>query len=136
MLGLVWAVPPDILGMPTWILNGLSVTGLVAFILAGLATSRLWTRHQVQLLTQAHEREVENVKARYELHIERTIELYKGRVDDAVRREQEWHDVADRWQKVAEMLGDSVNPLLEQSQTTLAILQAWQAAANRPGRRS
>jgi transposase len=142
----VWAMPPEVAGLPTWVLNGLSVGGLVMFILVGLATSRLWTRHQVDLLTTQHqressnlvtqhEREMTNLRDRYENHIQRTVDLYQGRVEDAIRREQEWHQVADKWQQVATLLSDSIDPLHEQSKTMMTILQTWQVA-NRQGRRS
>lgn len=139
---LLAAVPPEIGGLPTWALNGLSVGGLVTFILMGLATSRLWTKRQVDELTKQHEREVNNLtrqhdremadtKARYELHINRTVENYQGRVDDARTREVEWRDVANRWQAVADMLGQGLEPLQDQGETMLRLLQAWQSEASR-----
>lgn len=127
-------MPPEIVGLPTWMLNGLSISGLVLFIIVGLSTSRLWTKQQVELLNQAHAREVGNIKERYELHIRRTVELYEGRVTDAVRREQEWHAVADKWQEVARVMSDAIEPMQEQSLTALTILQTWQG--NRQGRRT
>lgn len=136
------AVPPELAGLPTWALNGLTVGGLVSFILMGLATSRLWTKRQVDELTKQHEREVNNLvkqherevtdlKARYETHITRTVELYQGRVQDALTRETEWRDVAGKWQAVADMLGQGIEPLQDQSETMLRLLQAWQSEASR-----
>jgi uncharacterized membrane-anchored protein YhcB (DUF1043 family) len=128
---LLAAVPPDIGGLPTWAWNGLSVGGLVSFIVMGLATSRLYTKRQVDEQTKQHEREVADLKARYELHINRTVELYQGRVDDALTREREWRDVAYKWQATADMLGRGLEPLQEQSETMLRVLQAWQSEAQR-----
>lgn len=139
---LLAAVPPEIGGLPTWAWNGLSVGGLVSFILMGLATSKLWTKRQVDELTKQHEREVTRMvadhtremgdtKARYELHINRTVELYQGRVEDARTRENEWRDVALKWQAVADMLGQGLEPLQDQSETMLRLLQAWQSEASR-----
>src|SRR6185295_12632097 len=98
IMHLAAAVPPEIAGLPTWALNGLSIGGLVMLILMGLFTSKLWTKRQVDELVKQHEREVnathaqhvretEATIARYETHLTRTIELYQGRVDDALTRE-------------------------------------------------
>jgi hypothetical protein len=147
------AVPPEIGGLPTWGLNILSVGGLVSFILMGLATSRLWTKSQVDKLNEQHAREVENlnkqqerevsrtkadheremadVKARYELHITRTVELYQGRVEDALTREKEWRDVSRQWEGVATLLSQGLEPLQEQSEAMLRIVTAWQAESQR-----
>jgi hypothetical protein len=146
---LYWtAVPPEIAGLPTWALNGLSIGGLVMFILMGLATSRLWTKSQVDIvradhtkavddLNKVHDREIADMKARYELHIERTVEQYKGRVVEAVSREEQWREVAFKWQAVAEMLSSGIEPMQDQSAATLAILQAWQSSSfPRPGKRT
>lgn len=136
------AVPSEIAGLPTWALNGLSVGSLVSFILVGLATSRLWTKRQVDELTKQHEREVANLttihkqqlddlKVRFESHISSTVESYKDRVDESRTRESEWRDVANRWQAVADMLGQGLEPLQDQSETMLRLLQAWQTEASR-----
>jgi len=131
MIHLLAAVPPDIGGLPTWAWNGLSVGSLVSFIVMGLATSRLYTKRQVDELIKQHDREVADLKARYELHINRTVELYQGRVDDALTREREWRDVAQQWQATADMLGRGLEPLQDQSETMLRVLQAWQSEAQR-----
>lgn len=136
------AVPPEIAGLPTWALNGLSIGSLVGLIITGLFTSKLWTKRQVDELVQQqtrevtrtksdHEREMSDIKARYEKHIERTVELYKGRVEDSLTREREWRDVAQQWQQVASMLGQGIEPMQEQSETILRILQAWQSESRR-----
>jgi hypothetical protein len=136
------AVPPEFAGLPNWLWNGLSVGGLVSFILMGLATSRLWTKRQVDELTKQHEREVttltrnhdreiEDLKARYETHILRTVELLDGRVTDARTRENEWRDVAQKWQSVAEMLSSGLEPLQDQGETMLRLLQAWQTESRK-----
>lgn len=135
-------VPPEILGMPTWAINGLTVGSLVSFILLSLATSRLWTKRQVDELTRQHEREVttltknhdrqvEDLKSRYEMHINRTVELLEKRADDARTRENEWRDVAQKWQTVADMLSSGLEPLQDQGETMLRLLQAWQSEASR-----
>lgn len=142
MIHLLAALPPVVGGLPTWAWNGLSVGGLVSFIVMGLATSRLYTKRQVDEQTKQHEREVgtlatqhdrevADLKARYELHINRTVELYQGRVDDALTREREWRDVARQWQTTADLLGRGLEPLQEQSETMLRVLQAWQSEAQR-----
>lgn len=139
---LLAAVPPEIAGLPSWAFNGLSIGGLVSFILMGLATSRLWTKRQVDELTKQHEREVATLtrnheqqvvdtKARYESHISSTVKMYEGRVEDARTREVEWRDVATRWQAVADMLGQGLEPLQDQSETMLRLLQAWQSESSR-----
>jgi hypothetical protein len=141
---LLAAVPPEIAGLPTWALNGLSIGSLVGFIIMGLATSRLWTKRQVDELVKQqerevsrtkadHDREMADTKARYETHIERTVELYKGRVEDALTREREWRDVANRWQEVSSMLSAGIEPMQEQSETILRILSAWQVESRRKG---
>jgi hypothetical protein len=148
-LALLAAVPPEIAGLPTWALNGLSIGSLVSFIILGLATSRLWTKRQVDELVKQHERETKtigenhtremnDVKARYETHINRTVELYQGRVDDALTRERErldevkeWREIARSWQGTAELLSAGIEPMQEQSETSLRILQALQAESRR-----
>jgi hypothetical protein len=135
-------VPPEIAGLPTWALNGLSIGGLVMLILIGLFTSKLWTKRQVDELikqqerevarTKAdHEREMTDVKARYEMHLARTVELYQGRVDDALTRERDWRDVSRQWEGVATMLSQGIEPLQEQSEAMLRIVSAWQAESQR-----
>lgn len=141
---LMEALPSPSDGFSDWALKGLSIGSLLTLIIGGLATSRLWTKSQVDIiradhtraidnLVKQHDREIEDLKARYELHINRTVELYQGRVDDARDRENQWHVIADRWQSVSEMLGAGIEPMQEQSATTLRILQAWQAESTRKG---
>lgn len=143
------AVPPEIAGLPTWALNGLSIGSLVCLIISGLVTSRLWTKRQVDELVKQQEREVARIavdhqretadmKSRYETHINRTVELYQGRVADALAREQErrgemaeWREIARQWQSTAEMLAQGIEPMQEQSETQLRILEAWQAESRR-----
>jgi hypothetical protein len=137
------------MGLPTWAWNGLSVGGLVTFILMGLATSRLWTKRQVDIvredhnkailtLERQHDREVADLKARYEKHGDTTVKQFEERVAESVKRESDWRDVAFRWQAVSEMLAGGLEPMQEQSASSLAILQSWQAAAaaQRPGKRT
>ena len=137
IMHLAAAVPPEIAGLPTWALNGLSIGGLVMLILMGLFTSKLWTKRQVDELVKQHEREVnathaqhvretEATIARYETHLTRTIELYQGRVDDALTREGQWRDVARQWEGVASLLSQGIEPLQEQSEAMLRIVTAWQ----------
>jgi hypothetical protein len=46
---------PEVLGLPGgWGSNLLTVGGLITFIIVGLATSRLWTKSQVNELTTRH----------------------------------------------------------------------------------
>lgn len=141
---MVWlaAVPPEIAGLPTWALNGISIGSLVMFILTGLATSKLWTKRQVDELVKQHEREQQRmqadhtremveVKARYETHITRTVELYQGRVDDARERERDWKDVARQWESTAQLLAQGLEPLQDQGEALLRIVQAWQSESAR-----
>jgi hypothetical protein len=111
-------------------------------ILMGLFTSKLWTKRQVDELikqqerevarTKAdHEREMAAIQARYEMHLTRTVELYQGRVDDALTREREWRDVSRQWEGVATMLSQGLEPLQEQSEAMLRIVSAWQAESHR-----
>lgn len=143
MLSSYWAaVPSEIAGLPTWALNGFSIGSLVMFILAGIATSRLWTKSQVDIiradhtkaidqLNRQHDREVEDLIERYDKHFETTVELYKGRISDTLQREEQWREVAQKWQAVSEMLSAGIEPMQEQSAATLEILRAWQAARTR-----
>src|ERR1041384_5048225 len=135
-------IPPEIARLPTWVLNGLAVASLVMLIIISLFTSKLWTKRQVdELIKQQerevartksdHEREIADIKARYELHLTRTVELYKGRVDDALTREREWRDVSRQWEGVATMLSQGMEPLQEQSEAMLRIVTAWQAESHR-----
>lgn len=138
------AVPSEIAGLPTWVLNGLSIGSLVSFILMGLATSRLWTKRQVDELTKQHEREVTNLKAnqdrevkaltdRYETHLTRTVQLLTSRCDDALGREKEWREIANQLQQALGQLADGLEPLHDQSETMLRIVTAWQAESRRKG---
>lgn len=114
-LWLAQTVSPELTGLPAWILNGLSVGGLVTFIVVGLATSRLYTSRQVdQMVT------------RYEKHLERTVALYEGRVQDANRREGEWRDVAMKFKDALEQMEGVIGPLQMESGTMLAILRQMQ----------
>lgn len=136
------AVPPEMLGMPTWVLNGLSIGSLVMFIVVGLGTARLYTKRQVDDTIKQHEREITNIniqherevtntKDRYETHLRRTVELWEGRHNDALTREREWRDVALKWQSVAEMMAQGIEPLQDQGETMLRILAAWQSESRR-----
>lgn len=141
-------IPPEIAGFPTWVLNGLSVGGLVMLIIFSLFTDRLWTKGQVNRLIEQHKEAMNDsrtqhsealaaIKERYETHITRTVDLWRGRAEDAIRREEEWKDIALKWQKVSELLGDAIDPLHAQSATTLEIVRQLQAyqQANPPRRR-
>lgn len=139
---LLAAVPSEIAGLPTWVLNGLSIGSLVMFILVGIGTSRLWTKNQVDIiradhtraidsLGKQHDREVESLITRYEKQIETTVKLYEGRISDTLLREGQWREVAQKWQAVSEMLGAGIEPMQEQSAATLEIMRAWQAARTR-----
>jgi hypothetical protein len=141
-LHLAAAVPPEIAGLPTWALNGLSIGSLVMLIVMGLFTSKLWTKRQVDELVKQHDREVTTLAAnherekndlrdRYEKHLTRTVELYQGRVDDALTREREWRDVARSWEGVTTMLAQGMEPLQEQSEAMLRIITAWQVESHR-----
>lgn len=124
------AVPPD-WGMPGWVDDWLSISGLVAFVIVGLSTSRLWTKRQVDELIRQHDREVQDLKDRYEKHISRTIEMWQGRTNDALEREREWRDAARQWEATASMLSHGLEPLQDQGEAMLRIVSAWQAEARR-----
>lgn len=147
IIDLAAAVPSEIMGLPTWALNGLSIGGLVMFILIGLGTSRLWTKRQVDELTKQHEREVENLRTahtreidnlrnRYETHLNRTVELLTARCDDAIGREKEWRDTAIQLQQAFATLADGLEPLQDQSEAMLRIVTAWQSEVRRKGDQS
>lgn len=138
------AVPSEMMGLPTWALNGLSIGSLVTFILIALSTSKLWTKRQVDELTKQHEREVTNLKAnqdremrattdRYENHLTRTVELLTSRCDDALGREKEWREIATQLQQTVAALADGLEPLHDQSETMLRIVTAWQMESRRKG---
>jgi hypothetical protein len=137
-LTLAEGVPPEIVGIPTWVLNGLSIAGLVSMIIYLIATDRLWTRGQVNRLiathvesvaasTRANEKAISDQKDRYELHLDRTVQLLRDQVGTAERRESEWRTIAGDWQKVATLLGDAIDPLHAQSEAVLNIVREMQA---------
>lgn len=141
---LLAAIPPEVAGLPTWALNGLSIGSLVTLIVTGLATSRLWTKRQVDELVKQHEaersrtktdhdREMSDMKDRYELHLTRTVEMWQGRTTDALGREKEWRDVARQWEQTASLLVQGLEPLQDQSEAMLRIVSAWQAEIQRRG---
>jgi hypothetical protein len=107
--------PETVTGLPAWLLDGLGVGSLVMFIVVGLATSRLYTSRQVDQMI-----------ARYEKHLERTVALYEGRVQDATRREGEWRDVAMTFKAALEQMEGVIGPLQAESGTMLAILRQMQ----------
>lgn len=49
-------------GIPTGIINGIGVVGLIVLFGLLLATSRLYTRGQVQEMVKGHEREVSGLE--------------------------------------------------------------------------
>jgi hypothetical protein len=65
LLDVAAAVPPEIAGLPTWALNGLSIGSLVMLIVMGLFTSKLWTKRQVDELVKQHDREVKTLAANH-----------------------------------------------------------------------
>lgn len=124
VLMLIQGVPSEILGIPSWVLNGLSIGTLVMLIIGGLVTSRLWTKSQV-----------DNVIERYEKHLAETIAHWKDRVATAEQRERDWQAIAQRWQEVASTLGDAIDPVHEANQAMLTILRELQrSSAPRAGR--
>lgn len=138
------AVPSEIAGLPSWALDGLSIGGLVSFILVGLATSRLWTKRQVDIvredhtkavteLVKQHDREIANQKDRYEIHLTRTVDILTKRCDDALGREKEWREIATQLQQALGQLADGLEPLHDQSETMLRIVTAWQSETRRKG---
>lgn len=127
------AVPAEIAGLPTWALNGLSIGGLVMMILIGLFTSKLWTKRQVDELTKQHEREVANLKDRYETHLTRTVDLLTARCNDALGREKEWRDTAVQLQQAVATLADGLETLQDNSEGVLHIVRAWQSEFRRKG---
>lgn len=131
------AMPPEIAGLPTWALNGLSIGSLVTFVLVGLGTSRLWTKRQVDELVKQHEaerkrtetdhqREMVNLTARYDTHLARTVKILTERCDDALAREKEWRDTAISLQQAVTTLADGVGDLQDQGEGMLRIVTAWQ----------
>jgi amino acid permease len=119
-------VPPEVAGLPTWALNGLSIGSLVMLIIVGLVTSKLWTKSQVDNVISRYEKSIEDLKQRYETHLQRTVALYEGRVNDSLQREKEWREIALQWQATVDRLTDGVEGIQEHSATSLAILQSWQ----------
>jgi hypothetical protein len=103
-----------------WLGNTLSIGALVMLIVGGLATSRLWTKSQVNELKAQHAATLRNVE-----------EVWKARCDDAIRREGEWKTVADKWQESSTVLADGFESVNEQGQTMLAIVRELQRAGAR-----
>lgn len=116
------AVPPEIGGIPTWILNGVGVVTLLMMTVGGLATSRLYTSRQVDQMI-----------ARYEKHLDRTVEGMQGRIDDAVRREAEWRDVAMQFKDAFQTLEATVEPMQLSNQTMLSVLRQIQTMQREAG---
>lgn len=110
------AVPSEIGGMPTWILNGVGVVSLLMMVVGGLASSRLYTSRQV-----------DQIIARYDTHMARTIENMQGRIDDAVRRETEWRDVAMQFKEAFQAVEATVEPMQLSNQTMLSVLRQIQS---------
>jgi hypothetical protein len=114
----------SVVGVPGWVANGASIGTLVMLIVGGLYSSKLWTKRQVDILVKQHEVQMNN-----------TVDVYKGRIEDAIRREGEWRDVATKWQDVAATYADAMDPVQEQSQTVLTIVQEMQRHQLRRGQR-
>lgn len=125
----------SVAGVPVWAANGLSIGALVMLIIGGLVTSKLWTKRQVDELVKQHDTQMKNTTTNHTAAIANLVELYKGRVDDAIRREGEWRDVATKWQSVVETYADALDPVQEQSQTVLTIVQELQRHQLRRGQR-
>lgn len=122
----------DIAGTLTgWVPTTLSVSGLVAFIVIGLATSRLYTKSQVDQLKTDHTTAMKAKDDAHALAITTLNEAWRANRDDAVRREGEWRGVADRWEGIAATLADGLDPLHEQGQTLLTVLTEMQRQQSR-----
>lgn len=118
---LIFAAPSIVTGeLSGWLGNTLSIGALVMLIVGGLATSRLWTKSQVNELKAQHAATLRNVE-----------EVWKARCDDAIRREGEWKAVADKWQESSTVLADGFEVVQEQGSTMLTIVRELQRAGTR-----
>lgn len=116
----LFAAPDPVAMAQGWIGNTLSIGALVLLIVGGLATSRLWTKSQVNELKAQHALTIKNIE-----------EVWKARCDDAVRREGEWRDVATKFQESSTVLADGFEAVQEQGQTMLTIVRELQRAGAR-----
>lgn len=111
------AVAPEAFGIPwTSVLNGVGVVSLLLMIVGSLASAKLYTSRQVDQIVD-----------RYEKHLTRTVENMQGRIDDAVRREGEWRDVAMQFKDAFQTLEATVEPMQLSNQTMLSVLRQIQA---------
>lgn len=115
-LWLATAVPPEASnGLTDLVLKGVSIGSLITLIVGGLATSKLYTSRQVDQIVN-----------RYEKHLDRTVENMQGRINDAVRREGEWRDVAMQFKDAFQTMEGVIEPMQFQSQTMLHIIRQIQ----------
>jgi hypothetical protein len=115
-LWLATAVPPEASnGLTDLVLKGISIGSLITLIVGGLATSKLYTSRQVDQIVN-----------RYEKHLDRTVENMQGRINDAVRREGEWRDVAMQFKDAFQTMEGVIEPMQFQSQTMLQIIRQIQ----------
>lgn len=112
--------------LPGWGLNTLSVGSLIVTILAGLLSSKLWTSAQVTRLIQQQDAATKAQTDAHAAAMSTNNEVWRALRDDAIRREGEWRTVATEWQKVATTLADGLDPLHEQGQAMLTIVQELQ----------
>lgn len=108
-------IPTDLLG---WVPQALGVTAILGFLVVGFAKSFLWTRPQVVELAN-----------RFEAHVKSIEAGANGRVADALKREQEWREVAETTLETNQKLAEQVEALIE----TQRMLQSM-VAGPRNGR--
>ena len=116
-----------------WGGNVVSVSALVGLIVVGLATSRLYTKSQVDDLKAQHAKALEELRVAHKVALDNVVETWKANRDDAVRREGEWRGVATDWQRVATTLSNGLEPLQEQGETMLTIVRELQRSTPRAG---
>jgi hypothetical protein len=115
-------------------------------IIGGLLSAKLWTKAQVDRLVAQHIAAMARADAQHASSLAIAKDQYTSALAangdawrmahaDAVRREGEWRSIATDWQKVATMLGETIEPMHEQSATVLTIVKELQSAQARRGNR-
>jgi hypothetical protein len=129
---LIFAAPSIATGeLSGWLGNTLSIGALIMLIVGGLATSRLWTKSQVNELKSQHTAAMLNAETQHAATLRNVEQVWKARCDDAIRREGEWKAVADKWQQSSTVLADGFEAVQEQGSTMLTIVRELQRAGAR-----
>lgn len=110
------------MGFEGWLPAGGGVLSVLTFLLIGFAKGWIWTKPQVDRLMSANDREIANLKERYETHIGRTISLLEGRINDSLTREREWHEIGTKALDVNREFANQMDAVVESQRTLISII--------------